>query len=229
MITETPTPQNIADLLRTCADAAPIGPRDEHRIGWGLREATRLVREMAAKGQRGAAQQALGEMLRSGQEEQVFLAVHLLSPDDLLSEGIDQVDYAHFDPEVQEQVRVATANLTALGKLAYDEKWRVEFAQPGAMNAIPALIIYDHEWFWANAQRVLGGDLSRALIYFGFHLAYFSRDEVDLLRAELADRVGNLEDEWADKLGAYIDDYLADNGPVASEIGDARFERLTAD
>jgi len=225
VIDEQPTAENIARLLERCAMAVQVG-RHNVRQEWGLSEAARLLRDARDGGFGDAVNLALTQFLESGRQRLIYLALHFAPDDVFVKTDIRRIDSSTLEAPIQESLRATLGALTSKGLIDYTPSWREDVQRPGGDSALPALIVFDHAWFWAHLHEVLGQRVAFAKPRLALNLEQLSADEIQLLADEMRANTPAIDPTWAQELAEFFDHYLAAGGATASGLPHPRFDAL---
>lgn len=179
-----PTASNLAALLAECAANAPASFRDQ-RVAWGFTAAGQLLTEARQQGLGAIAESLLEQLLRSDNADEVWLAMTFLPLDRLVALGLATLDPSPWHDDVREEWRVKMGTAVSQGLVPYTTAMRSERALPGGRAFVPAIIAYDHAWFWQNVATVLGKRPADVKFELSFALGELTRGEAQQLKAAL--------------------------------------------
>ena len=222
MIETSPTADNIEELLRRCADAAPYPRLD--RADWGFRESHRLIEELRSRGEIEAVYQAMSNMLTSENTDAQWLAMEGLPHERLMAAGFEKIDPSILREEGQRVYRSLLAVLIQAGEFPYEKRVREHHDRLGGEALFGVYLAFDHSWFLANMSVLLGPDLNDGKMRLLWALSALSRVEVERFRSEIKDGDAGLSVEWVDTLVDACDSYLNyGESEYNSEITSPRF------
>lgn len=181
---EKPTASNLAALLAECAANAPASFRDQ-RVAWGFSAAGTVLTEARQHGLGAIAEGLLEQLLRSDNADEVWLAMTFLPLDRVVALGLPSLDQTRWHGDVRQEWRVKMGTAVSRGLVPYTTAMRAERTAPGGRAFIPAILAYDHAWFWQNITTVLGKRASDVKFELSFALGELTRSEAQKLKGAL--------------------------------------------
>jgi hypothetical protein len=126
---------------------------------------------------------------------------------------------------VQRKVRAALGRAASGGTVAYSLAFRALVGQPGWESLLGAIIAFDHDWFLAELNDLLGTDPVQAANQLWWGVVDLNRAEADALKDELRQLEPRLGRAYVDALERCIDGE-AQSGTYNGRTGPIRWAKL---